>query len=244
VQTRQGIRSIKPTVQQQSSPEPVSTTNDLHLTVEPISKLYTDDICRFPTRAQSGNQYIMIAFHTPTNAILVAPFKSRKDVHRLEAYNSIMQRLKERNHHVDLQILDNEASAEYKTLMTAKWKVNYQLVPPHIHRRNAAERAIRTFKDHFMSILAGVVDDFPRSLWDLLIPQTELTLNLLRQSNSTPEISAWEAFDGVFSYNHTPLGPLGCCVIIHKKVGARYTWDFRGKEGWGVGSALWHYRCQ
>jgi hypothetical protein len=69
-------------------------------------------------------------------------------------------------------------------------------------------------------------------------------LNVLRQSNSTPEISAWEAFDGVFSYNHTPLGPLGCRVIIHKKVGARYTWDFRGKDGWGVGVSTENYRCQ
>jgi hypothetical protein len=84
--------------------------------VEPISKLYTDDTGSFPTRAQSGNQYIMIAFHTPSNAILVAPFKSRKDVHQLEAYNSIMQRLKKRNHHVDLQMLDNESSAEKKLL--------------------------------------------------------------------------------------------------------------------------------
>ena len=71
-----------------------------------------------------------------------------------------------------------------------------------------------------------------------------MTLNLLRQSNSTPEIPAWEAFDGAFSYNHTPLGPLGCRVIIHKKVGARYTWDFRGNDGWGVGVSTEHYRCQ
>ena len=60
----------------------------------------------------------------------------------MEAYNSIMQQLKKRNHHVDLQILDNEARAEYKKLMTEKWNVNYQLVPPHINRRNTAERAI------------------------------------------------------------------------------------------------------
>jgi hypothetical protein len=92
--------------------------------------------------------------------------------------------------------------------------------------------------------LAGVADDFPRNLWDILIPQTEMTLNLLHQSNSTPDISAWEAFDGAFSYNHTPLGTLGCRVLIHKKVGARYTWDFRGKDGWGVGVSFWHYRCQ
>ena len=159
-------------MQQQARPKPVPNTNDLHLTVEPMSKLFTDNTSRFPTRDRSGNQYIMIAFHTLTNAILVAPFKSRKYVHRMEAYNSIMQRLKERDHHVDLQILDNEASAEYKTLMTEKWKVNYQLVPPHIHRRHAAERVIHTFKAHFISILAGITDDFPCNLWDLLIPQT------------------------------------------------------------------------
>ena len=46
------------------------------------------------------------------------------------AYNDIMQRLKEKNQHVDLQILDNEVSAEYKKLMTDTWKVAYQFVPP------------------------------------------------------------------------------------------------------------------
>ena len=61
-----------------------------------------------------------------------------------------------------------------------KWKSKYQLVPPHTHRSNAAERAIRTFKAHFLSILAGVAPDLSRNIWDLLLPQAELTLNLLR----------------------------------------------------------------
>ena len=34
-------------------------------------------------------------------------------------------------------------------------------------RSNAAERAIRTFKAPFLSILAGVTPDFLRNLWDL-----------------------------------------------------------------------------
>ena len=66
------------------------------------------------------------------------------------AYNDIMQRLKEKNQHVDLQILDNEASPEYMKLMTYTWKVAYQCMPPDNHRRNAAERAIRTFKAHIL----------------------------------------------------------------------------------------------
>ena len=142
-----------------------------------------------------------------------------------------MRRLKERNQHVDLQILDNEASAEYKKLMTDTWKVAYQCLPPDNHQRNAAEWAIRTFKAHCIAIMAGIATDYPRNVWDLLLPQTEMTLNLLRQSHTNPDISAWETFNGVFSYNHTPLGPLGYRVLIRKKTGNRNSWDYRGKEG-------------
>ena len=59
----------------------------------------------------------MIEYHCGSKDTLVVPFKSRKDSHRLLAYNEIMTRLKQHNQIVDLQILDNEASAEYKTTM-------------------------------------------------------------------------------------------------------------------------------
>jgi hypothetical protein len=48
-----------------------------------------------------------------------------------------------------------------------------------MHRCNRAECAIKTFKDHFLSIFVGVDLSFPPYLWDLLLPQAELTLNLL-----------------------------------------------------------------
>ena len=72
-----------------------------------------------------------------------------------------MQRLTYRGMIVDLQILDNEASAAYKHIITTNWEVAFQLAPPNIHRRNAAERAIWTFKAHFLAILAGVANDYP-----------------------------------------------------------------------------------
>ena len=217
--------------------------NELHVRVVHQSKLYTDDTGRFPTRARSGNQYVMVAYHS-SNAILVAPFKSRKDKHRLPAYNSIMQRLKDKGLTTDLQILDNEASKDYKALIRDKWGADFQLVPPHIHRQNAAERVIRTFKAHFLAILAGVASDFPRHLWDLLLPQVEMALNFLRQATINPSISAWEYLNGPFNYDATPLGPLGIKVLIHKKASDRHSWDFRAKEGWSVGVTLEHYRCQ
>ena len=101
-----------------------------------------------------------------------------------------MQRITDNKISADLKILDNEASAEYKQSIKTNWNSKYQLVPPHTHRRNETESAIRTFKAHFLSILAGVVPDFPRNLWDLLLPQAELTLNLLRQETLDPSRSA------------------------------------------------------
>ena len=113
----------------------------------------------------------MVAYHCDANAIMDVPFKSRKYKDRMVAYNTIMQRLKDRNMLVHLQILDNESSKEYKKIIKDKWNIKYQLVPSHIHRQNSDERAIRTFKAHFLSILARVADDSPHRHWDQLLPQ-------------------------------------------------------------------------
>ena len=106
----------------------------------------------------------MVAYHS-SNVILVESFKSRKYAFCMATYDTIMQRLKDKGLLVDLQILDNECSTAYERRMTDKWGVEFQLVPPDMHRRNAAERAIRSFKTHFLAILAGVASDFPRNLW-------------------------------------------------------------------------------
>ena len=54
----------------------------------------------------------MIAYHCDANLILAEPFSSRKDMHRLLAYDNIMQRLTDNKLLINLQILDNEASVE------------------------------------------------------------------------------------------------------------------------------------
>lgn len=57
--------------------------------------------------------------------------------------------------------------------------ISIQYCAPHQHRALKAERAIRTFKNHFISTLCTVAPDFPLDLWDHLLPQAELTLNHL-----------------------------------------------------------------
>ena len=132
----------------------------------------------------------MIAYHCDANMILFVPSKTRKYTHRLIAYDKIMQRLSNHKLTVDLQMLYNEARTEYKRFIKKKWNTNDQLVPPKTHRSNADEQAIPTLKAHFIAILAGVGYDFPRNLWDLLLPQMEVTLNLLWQATLDPSRSA------------------------------------------------------
>jgi hypothetical protein len=63
--------------------------------------------------------------------------------------------------------MDNEASVALKSYFTEN-DVTYQFVPPHCQRRNAAERTMRTFKDHFVAGFSLVDPDFPMHIWDRL----------------------------------------------------------------------------
>ena len=67
-------------------------------------------------------------------------------------------------------ILENEVSEALKTIIQDEYRMHLELVQPGTHSRNAAEVAIRNFKAHFLSILAGNAPDFPPSLWNRLLP--------------------------------------------------------------------------
>ena len=136
----------------------------------------------------------MIAYHADGNLIFQQAFKSWSLTHCIAAYNAFMTCLVAQGLSVDLQILDNKVSAAYKQAIIFTWQAKFQLVPPNMHRRNRAEQAIRTFKNPFLSILAGVNAAFPPYLWDLLLPQAELSINLLRQATLNPRILAWDSF--------------------------------------------------
>jgi hypothetical protein len=77
--------------------------------------------------------------------------------------------------------MDNEVSAALNSYVTEN-DMTYQLVPPHCHRSNTAERAIRTFKEHFVAGLSSVDPDFQMHLCDRLMPQAEITLEFEENS--------------------------------------------------------------
>ncbi len=54
-------------------------------------------------------------------------------------------------------------------------------------------------------------------------PQTEITINLIRQSNATPNVSGYAHLSGPFDYNKMPLAPMGCKAQVHEKTDKRGT---------------------
>ena len=246
-QTRKNIRSTKP------KPAPFEEihsnqlrgrkVHDIYTTTYHVrDTIFTDQTGQFPVHSQAGNKYIMVMVEIDSSAILVEPIKNRTDAELTRAYSALMLRLRRAGIVPRKHVLDNEISAAMKDLIQDTYKMSLELVPPGCHRRNAAEVAIRNFKSHFLSVLAGVADDFPLKLWDKLLPQTEITLNLLRQSNATPTVSAYAHLNGPFDYNKMPLAPMGCNAQVHEKTDSRGTWAFHSVDGWYVNTSPEHYR--
>jgi hypothetical protein len=214
----------------------------IYATTLKTNQIYSDLTGRFPTTSLSGNKYTLIMYDYDSNSILSAPMKNRGDKEMVRAFDSLIQSLILRGLKPLLQRLDNEASLALRNYLT-KQGITYQLFPPHIPQRNNAERAIQTFKNHVIAGLCSVDPNFPLKLWDKLLPQATITLNLMRKSRINPRMSAYAQLNGHFDFNITPLAPPGTRIIAHEKPYQRASWDPHGLDGYYLGPALDHYRC-
>jgi hypothetical protein len=172
-QRRQNIRSTsKAPIEKQPTPDADlgTKTHLVYGVVVDQGQLYTDLTGKFLVRSSKGNYYVMVCYIYDCNYVKVIPMKSRSALEWFKAYDSIHQELTVKGFKPKLQTLDNEASTALKNFFTIN-NIAYQLVPPHCHRRNAAERAIRTFKEHFVAGLSSVEPSLPMHLWDRLLPQ-------------------------------------------------------------------------
>ena len=247
---RSGLRSTKSIVAEEAQQtENITLPNeraiyvqDFDLSNEVDRKIYTDQTGRFPVTSFKGNQYIMVLFETGSNNILVEAMRSRTASEMVRAYQLLIDRLKEKGIKPTLQILDNEISAEYKQAIHDN-DMTYQLVPPNDHRRNIAEKAIQTFKDHLVAVLCGTDESFPLQLWCQVLRHAEHQLNMLRKSRLNPAVSAFEEMYGPHNYDAHPFAILGCPVELHVMPKNRGTYETHTKTGYYLGASWDHYRC-
>ena len=115
-----------------------------------------------------------------------------------------------------MQILYNEVSKILLEFME-NYNVDFQLIPEHIHLRNAVERTNRTWKNHFLSGISSVDGGFPMHLRYWLLHQVDITLNLIRPKRINPTLSAYNMIWVTLYFNWTPMGPPGCKIIVYEK---------------------------
>ena len=229
---------------QQSPPEiRTERTHQLFLKVTKCSsKIFTDQTGRFPITSSHHYKYIMIAYDYDSNNILEEPMKSRTRLHKKDAYQKIRKLLCSRGLIPRTHVLDNECSKVSKEYMEEE-NENFHLVPPHLRRRNAAERAIQTFKKHFIAGMVSTHKKSPLHLWCHILPQAIVTLKLLCPSRINPTLSSHAQLHGLFDFNATPFAPPVTKVIVHQNPTVRKSWAPRGKDGWYIDRSKDHYRC-
>ena len=196
---------------------------------------------RFPITSRSGMRYILIS--TYMGYIHYQLLRSRRAEDLLEAYRETIKLFKGLGVKPKFQRLDNETSNILDEYFREE-KIEFQYAVPHSHQSNIAERAIRTAKNHLLSMLATASDEFPKDLWDQAIPQAELTLNHLVSFKPDPTKSAYHGLHGhTWDFMAHPIAPFGIKVCIYVSTDERLTWDYHGLPGFYLGPASVHYRA-
>ena len=237
------MRSTKIKAETEAEEKPKSKEHDIHIMVyDPKEVMYTDQTGKFPHMSSRGNKYTMVLTEIDTNSIWVEAMKNKTEGEMILARRRALARMKRCGILPKKQVLDNEASANYKQEMTESG-MTYELVPPDNHRRNLAKKAIQTWKDHFVGVLSGTADTFPLHLWCQAIPQAERQLLLLQQSNIHPHLSAYAHVYGPHNYDAHPFVPIGMETLVHEKPKRRKTFAEHCKKGFVLGTSFEHYRA-
>ena len=183
-QDRQNIRSTKISIATAplvlpSQHAPLARSHQVFFeTIELTGKLSTDQTGRFPVTSSRGSKYLMVLYYHDSNTIIPEPMKSQGEAELIRAYSVLHSKITNWGLRPKFQIIDNKCPAGLKDYMRREG-ITFQLVSPHLNRTNSSEQAIQTFKDHLIAGITSCDTEFPLHLWDCLLSQFTLTLNLL-----------------------------------------------------------------
>jgi hypothetical protein len=115
--------------------------------------VYHDLTGSFPFMSLDGSVCFFILYYYESNSILATPIAGLDDKSIFEAYKTRFRELEAKGFTPKLNIMGNQVTKHIKQFLTEN-ECKLQLVEPHNHQVNAAERAIQTFKDAFIPALA------------------------------------------------------------------------------------------
>ena len=249
-QIRQGLQSTKHVAYNSSnSDSPISDevfsqddSNQFTLaTVHITGTNFSDASGRLQVQSKHGNNYLFVS--TYNNYVHIEGLQSRRAQDYIKAFNSTLEFYRKHGGvQPKLQILDNETSQLLEAYLQEK-EISYQYVPPDNHRSNRAERAIQDVKNHLLAGLSTTHKDFPAYLWEDLLPQAELTLNMLRPYGPEPLVSAYHGlFKKPYDFKKHPIAPPGTAAVLFESPAKRASFGAHGIKSFYVGPALDHYR--
>ena len=203
--------------------------------------IYFDATGMFPFDSIDGEKYIFITVYK--NYIHAEPMTDRSATSYIPRFRSAIEFFRSKGHLISSARLDNETSALLEKFFTQEAKIPFQYITAGSHRANKAERAIRSWKNHFIAGISSVDSSFPMHQWPKLIPQANITINLLRPSSINPLISAYKGiFNSDYDFLAHPIAPPGIKVTVYEPSDNRTSWNPHGVSGYYLGPALQHYR--
>ena len=113
----------------------------------------------------------MVLYDYDSNAILTEPLKNNTTSELLRAQTRLTQYFLDRGLKPTALHIYNECPEALQSFSRAN-SIYFQLCPPSNHRTNQADKAIDTWKCHFLAGLSGVDPSFPLRIWCRLLPQS------------------------------------------------------------------------
>ena len=154
-----------------STDEPIKSTTDekrefyTKIWTTPSFKASMDATGLAPTRwhTKGGPKYMLVLYNYDANYIMLLELANDTAPALRDAYKAAHDRLKTVGMAPKFIVMDNKLPELVKRSLV-ELKVSYQLVPPETHRTSAAERAIRTGKNHVVATIAGIDEKCPPSV--------------------------------------------------------------------------------
>jgi hypothetical protein len=235
---------VKESTGEQDEKEMVTKTiqmSDLSPEERKALAVYHDATGRFPFQSEEGYEYMLVSVYK--NYIHVEPMIDRRAPSYVTAYRSAIKFFQSKGHIVSVNRLDNESSILLENFFNEEVKMEFNFIGAGNHRANKAERAIQSWKNHFIAGIATVDPDFPMTQWPKFLVQAELTLNHLRPFADNDKISAYEGiYKSKYDFKAHPIAPIGTKVVVYEPSDQRTSWSPHGIQGFYLGPALKHYR--
>lgn len=206
--------------------------------------LHSDLTGRLPFTSDNGFDYILVFYCPYANYTHLQLLRTRTASDYVAAHKRAHAFFLSKGVRIEFSRIDNESSKELEAWgATQSPPVKMQYVPPHVHRGNRSEKEVGSVKNHLISMINTAHPEYPLRGWAHLIPQAEITLNLLRQSGISYYMSAYQQLHGAYDFVKQPMAPSGTKVIVFDPKGIRGSWANKGTDGFYVGPAMLHVGC-